>query len=237
MKNITQKLDAVYLPQKALVIYQAKAERGGVYVEAYDIDRQGQPINAHPLSVRETIALAECLNEVREVRTDYLSCIGLLPERLLSLNPQQGYAVWYTPSQMVNLLFTEALTIPCGTATVPALVWKADRKKLQLFALHGNAKPKGDTPLYEAPFFNVYEDSVVCMGTVDRDFTEADDVSEFMAGWEHAFWNSYFSHLIGSVSPVKGNIIQLWQGLVDSGKPFPSEVLVKKGFTLNDLMK
>jgi hypothetical protein len=79
MKNITDKLEAIYLPKKALVIYESSNEREGVYVEAYDMDKRGNPVNAHPLSVQETIALADCLNSAREVRTDYLGCEGLLP--------------------------------------------------------------------------------------------------------------------------------------------------------------
>lgn len=236
MKNITDKLEAIYLPKKALVIYESANEREGVYVEAYDMDKRGNPVNAHPLSVQETIALADCLNSAREVRTDYLGCEGLLPERLLHVNTYRGCAVWHTPPQQVNLLFTENLGIPCGMAAVPALLWKADRNKLSLFALNTKGKPKAETTLYRAPFFNVYEDGEVCMGTVDTDFTDTENITEFMERWEQAFWNSYFSHLNGDSSPVRGNIVQLWQGLVGTDKKFPNEVLIKQGKTIKDIL-
>lgn len=236
MKNITDKLDAVYLPKKALVIYQSQTERETVYVEAWDMDRRGCPINAHPLSVRETIALADCLNSAREVQTDYLGCVGLFPEKLLHVNHYRGYAVWYTPPQRVNLLFTEGLTVPCGIASVPALLWKADRGSLSLFALKSKGKPKAETTLYHAPFFNVYDNGGVCMGTVETDFSEAENVEQFIQLWEQAFWNSYFSHLNGDISPVNCNIVQLWKGLVGTDKPFPNDVLIKQSKTIKDIL-
>ena len=236
MKNITEKMEAVYLPKKALVIYEPAEEHDGVYVEAWDMDKRGFAVNAHPLSVAETIALADCLNSAREVRTDYLGCGGILPEGLLHISHHRGCAVWHTPPQQVNLLFTESLTIPCGTAAVPALLWKVDRDTLSLFALDTKGRPTAGTALYRAPFFNVYENGEVCMGTVDTDFTDAEDITAFMQRWEQAFWNSYFSHLNGETSPVKGNIVQLWKGLVGTGKPFPKEILVKQGKTIKDIL-
>lgn len=237
MKNITDKLEAIYLPKKALVIYESPNERDGVYVEAYDMDKRGNPINAHPLSIQETIDLADCLNSARVVRTDYLGCEGFFPDNLLHVSQYRGCAVWYTPPQRVNLLFTEGLTIPCGMASVPALLWKADRNKLSLFALNSKGKPKTETVLYRAPFFNVYGDGNVCMGTVETDFSEAESVEDFMKRWERAFWESYFSHLNGDTSPVKGNIVQLWQGLVGTDRPFPKEVLIKQGKTIKDILR
>src|SRR3546814_8026531 len=78
-------------------------------------------------------------------------------------------------------------------ASVPAMLWKADRNRLSLFALNSKGKPKAETTLYRAPFFNVYEDGNVCMGTVETDFSEAENIEEFMQQWERAFWESYFS--------------------------------------------
>lgn len=74
------------------------------------------------------------------------------------------------------------------------------------------------------------------MGTVDTDFTDAENITEFMERWEQAFWNSYFSHLNGDSSPVKGNIVQLWQGLVGTGKKFPNEIFIKQGKTIKDIL-
>lgn len=238
MNNITHKLDDIYLPEKALVIYRSQAgQQEEVYVESYDMDEQGCPINAHPLSVQETIRLATCLNRAKEVQTDYLTPKGLLPEELLYLHQEQGYAIWYTPVQKVNLFFKECLQIPCGIAPIPALLWKADRTQLWLYALKGKEKPFFDTVLYQAPFFNIYENGAVCMGTVEKTAEKANCLERFIEIWEQAFWNSYFSHLNGDTSPVQGNIIQLWNRLVGTNKPFPQKVLRKQGLTLKQLIR
>src|SRR3546814_14230945 len=109
------------------------------------MDKQGCPVNAHPLTVQETIALADCLNSAREVKTDYLGCTGLLSDKLLHISQYPGTPVWHTPPQRVNLLFTDGLTIPCGMASVTALLWTAASNRRSLFHLNIKGKPKEET--------------------------------------------------------------------------------------------
>jgi hypothetical protein len=51
MKNITHVLNEIYVPQKALLVHRSLSGEDKVFVEAYDINENGNPINAHPLSV------------------------------------------------------------------------------------------------------------------------------------------------------------------------------------------
>jgi hypothetical protein len=74
------------------------------------------------------------------------------------------------------------------------------------------------------------------MGTVSVRIKADCLLEEFMQQWEQYFFNSYFSHLIREKSPVKGNIIQLWQSLVNSGKQFSMKYLIKNGLTLKQLL-
>lgn len=74
------------------------------------------------------------------------------------------------------------------------------------------------------------------MGTAASNAGLAACLEEFITAWEQAYWNSYFSHLIGEVSPVNVNIVQLWQGLGNTGKKFPPEVLNPSGKTIKDLI-
>lgn len=236
MENITDIFKDTYSPKKALLIYQSARKSDGTYVEAFDINSKGNPINAHPLSLMETIALAESLNTSTGLQTNYLQSIGLLPAKVLHLQQAaQGYAIWHTPEQEVNLLFTESLHIPCGKAHVPPLLWKANKSTLYLYAIK-ERKPTLKTPLFKAPFFNLHEDGSVCMGTVDTGMDEVKNLEDFIATWERCYWNSYFSHLIAGISPVKGNIVQLWQKLVNSSRKFPLEVLTETGQTLKNLI-
>ena len=237
MENIAALFNETYLPKKALVIYQSGHNDEHVYVEAYDMDKKGNPINAHPLSVKETAALAESLNTSSELQNNYLKSNGLLPNKVLYINPAaQGFAIWFTPEQEVGLLFRESLRIDSGKAFVPPLVWKADKNNLSLYAVKDRKKPTPKTPLYRAPFFNLYNDSKVCTGTVDMGMEKTTCLEDFIARWEHCYWDSYFSHMIAGISPIKGNIVQLWQQQVNTGKKFPLNVLVSEGKTIKDLI-
>jgi PRTRC genetic system protein B len=129
------------------------------------------------------------------------------------------------------------LGIPCGTAYVPAMVWKASRDKLQVFALKGKSKPNAKTELCHAPFFNIYDDGAVCMGNVHINIDRNTHLEDFMAQWEKYFFESYFSHLIGSTVRTKENIVQLWQNQTTKASKFPDDALVACNFKLNQLIR
>jgi PRTRC genetic system protein B len=246
MKNVSQTFNEQYLPVKALLIYQSveqETESGNntpteIYVESYDIGKQGNPINAHPLSVKEMIALNELLQATQELKNNYLQCKGVLPSKLVSVNTlTNGYALWHTPPQEVNLFFTDSLGIPSGKAKIPALLWKATKESVQVHALKGKTKPTANTPLFYAPFFNLSQEGRVCMGTVNINIDRQTCLEDFIALWESYFFNSYFTHTLGNHRHCKGNLVELWQEQVIIGRDFPQEELVKNGRTLKDLIK
>jgi PRTRC genetic system protein B len=144
--------------------------------------------------------------------------------------------VWYTKPQRFFLHFTENLSLPSGEVALPALIWKADRKKLHLYAVARRTKPNGNTPLCYAPVLNAYRDGSICMGNVDVRIKTAASLEEFTAAWQHYFFGSYFSHLIDSNNPVNGNLLSLYRELMQSGSPFPTDALVPTRLTLKDLL-
>jgi PRTRC genetic system protein B len=237
MKNITSAFNQIYLPSKAIVVYKSLADENGIYVEAYDMNENGNPINAHPLSINETITLAETLNTCTEVNNDFLISEGLLPENVLYVNSKHGFAIWHSPQRKRKLLFKQDLGIASGEAFVPSMIWRASKSSLDVFAVQETKRPNEKTALYYAPFFNIHENGNVCMGNVDVDIDTHSSLEDFIKAWEDYFFNSYFSHLIGNYSPIKGNIVQLWKGLTGTNKAFPNEVLVKNGKQLKDLLK
>jgi PRTRC genetic system protein B len=246
MKNVSQTFNQQYLPVKALLIYQSVEQESEnyerqpteIYVESYDIGKQGNPINAHPLSVKEMIALSELLQATQELKNNFLQCRGVLPSKLIYVNTQHnGYAVWHTPPQEVSLFFTDSLGIPSGKSQIPALLWKATKESVQVFAIKGKSKPTAKTPLYYAPFFNLSQDGRVCMGTVNINIDRQTCLEDFMAQWESYFSNSYFTHTLGNHRHCKGNLIQLWQEQGATGKDFPQNELIKNGRTLKDLIR
>jgi PRTRC genetic system protein B len=237
MKDITTTFGTLYHPVKAFVVYQKNTADKSIYVESYDMNKNGYPINAHPLNLKESTELANALDTSEELQRHFLKPSGLLPKNVLYINPDHnGYAIWYTPAQRVDLFFVESLAIPNGKASLPPLLWKASKNSLYLYAIDTVTDISEQTALSHAPFFNLYEDGKVCMGTVSVRIKADCLLEEFMQQWEQYFFNSYFSHLIQEKSPVKGNIIQLWQSLVNSRKQFPMKSLIKNGLTLKQLL-
>jgi PRTRC genetic system protein B len=238
MKNLTDNFSNLYQPVKALLIYTKHTEEDttSVYVESYDISKMGNPINAHPLTVKEMLSLNAIFHSAQEFKTGFLRCRGVIPSKVLYVNPEKaGYAVWYTPPQEVPLFFANTLGIKSGRGKVPAMVWKASREELSVYALKGHRKPVGNTGLFHAPFFNVATDGKVCMGTVRINIGQETRLEEFTAQWENYFWNSYFSHLMGEFNPVTENIVQLWQQQVATDRVFPCQLLKPTRYTLKNL--
>ena len=237
MKDITESFGTLYNPVKAFIVYEKNSNDKSVYVESYDLDSNGFPINAHPLSIKESTQLAQALDTSDELKRNFLKPSGLLPKHILYINPDHnGYAMWHTPKQKVDLFFVEGLKIPNGKASIPPLLWKAYRDELYVYAIGENEEINERTNLYHAPFFNLYEDGRVCMGTVPVNIQPDCLLEEFIQQWQDYFFNSYFSHLIKPQSPVKGNIIQLWQSLMGTKKTFPMKSLIKNGKTLKKII-
>lgn len=235
MENLTESFGILYHPFCALVFYQNEEEQKDMYVEHFDMDKQGNPINAHPLTVREGKALAKKLNVENIKSKAFLQSNKLLPTNILHINPSdKGSVIWYTKAQRKNLFFN-SLEIENGEAEIPALLWFANRQSLSIFALTSDIRPNEKTKLYHAPFFNVYEKGSVCMGTVDVSIKSSASTEEFIEAWENSFFNSYFTHL-NSHNPIDGNCVNLWKGLVNTAGKFPKDVLKSTGKTLKNLI-
>jgi len=236
--DIANNLGTLYHPVSALVVFQDGKPNCETYVEHYDMDSDGNPINAHPLTVREAEALVKALSTRDHVNKAFLKPSGIMPTKVLYIDPSEknGGAVWFTPAQSRQLYFSGRLGIPNGAAQVPALVWKASKTGLALFALSTNKRPGIHTALYHAPFFNIYVDGNVCMGSVDVNIKSSASLEGFIAAWEGYFFNSYFSHLVAQHNPIKGNCVHLWTQLIQQQQPFPKEVLIKTTKTLKNLL-
>jgi len=235
--NITENFGTLYHPKSALVFYETIGIHTDMYVEHFDMDRNGMPINAHPLTVKEANILAKSLQTDEEKSKAFLKPKGILPTNILHINPsEKGTVLWYTKVQERKMYFVESLGIPNGKVQVPSMLWFANKNSLTVFALTSDRRPTEKTPLHYAPFFNIYEDGKVCMGTVTIDIKNSSSVEEFIQAWESYFFNNYFSHLLGNHSPIKGNCVNVWKDLINTDKPFPKEVLKKNNKTLKNLL-
>ena len=237
MKDITQDFGTLYYPKSALVLYQNTGKGNDTYVEHFDMDKNGMPVNAHPLTVQEANRLAKALKTAKEEKDPLLKPQGIIGSHILHFDPNANKVVWFTKAMQRELYFTESLGIPKGIASIPPMLWIANRNGLAAFALKGDRRPTEKTKLYNAPFFNVYEDGNVCMGTVDFRIKKTASLEEFINQWEGFFFNSYFSHLMQDYNPIKGNCVSLWENLIAKGEAFPMEVLTKSNVTLKNILR
>lgn len=236
VNDITENFGTLYHPKSALVFYETIGTNTDVYVEHFDMDSNGTPINAHPLTVKEANVLAKALKTDEENSKAFLKPKGILPTHILHINPsEKGTVLWYTKTQQRQLYFVDSLGISNGKAQVPPMLWFANKSSLTVFALANDRRPTEKTPLHYAPFFNIYEKGNVCMGTVSIDIKNSASVEEFIQAWEHYFFNSYFSHSLCE-NLTKKNIVTLWKDLINTDKPFPKEVLKKNNKTLKNLL-
>lgn len=235
--DVTEHFGMLYHPKSALVFYESDESLSDMYVEYFDMDENGNPMNAHPLTVNEAKFLAKRFNVQSRKEMKFLKPKGVISSNILLIdNSENAKVIWYTDSGKKELFFSKGLGIPNGVASVPALIWCADKQHLKIYAMNYNQRPTEDTPLYHAPFFNVYDNGSVCMGTVDTKITKSASLEEFTGTWENCFFNSYFSHLMYNHNPVQGNCVSLWKELVTNDKDFPIDVLIKSNLKLKNLL-
>ena len=85
LNDITENFGTLYFPKSALVFYETKGVNTDMYVEHFDMDRNGNPINAHPLTVKEANVLAKSLQTDEEKNKAFLKPKGILPTNILNM--------------------------------------------------------------------------------------------------------------------------------------------------------
>ena len=64
--DITANFGTLYFPKSALVFYETNSTEKETYVEHFDMDKDGNPINAHPLTVKEANVLASVYRPMKK---------------------------------------------------------------------------------------------------------------------------------------------------------------------------
>ena len=161
----------------------------------------------------------------------------LLPENVLACT--SDLLAWWTPPRRHPMFFSDGaedrLAINGATFPHPALVWKVQRGRLFLRALDISTRPKPETKLMVAPYWNTAADTGdVCQGDMRR--PKHTDVVTILE-WEEGFFNSLFTHPsgIGKLTSYPGGFIGLWTEFANK-EQFPSRYLVPCGQTLQQFV-
>jgi len=160
----------------------------------------------------------------------------IFPENILARTPD--LLVWWSRPQCRVMFFggtdQEARNINGLTFPHPALVFKVVGKDLFVRALATKSRPKPDTPLKVAPYWNTDSRGLVCAGSMR--VPESSDVASIPA-FEAAYFQSEFTHAAGVVRLTShpGGFIGLWKGLAGRER-FPVQYLTDAGETLQEFV-
>lgn len=182
-------------PQSALLIY-SDGEKAVCtsHPVAFEARRKRLVLMAGaPAERAEIIKLAQQLSGVKQS-----SRRQLLPANLLVATVD--CLAWHLPSQRRNIFVDTSdkqfnADINGRDVLHPALLFAAKDtghgRDLYIWALVDNARPDEATPLFRAPYFNVYQSAHLCEGNYKLPLNcDLAGIPE----WEAAFFETHFSH-------------------------------------------
>jgi PRTRC genetic system protein B len=161
----------------------------------------------------------------------------VLPEYVLARTPE--LIAWWSRAQARLMFFGDAepkTRSLCGKMYPhPALVFMIRGRELFVRALADNRRPKADTPLRNAPYWNTDTQGRVCLGSM----RVPEEVSaSSVRGWEDAYFASEFTHPSGAVrlTTHSGGFVGLWSSLAERKRQFPVKFLADSKQTLQEFI-
>lgn len=219
-------------PTDALLFYNSSQ---GKYVEHRNIVN-GKMMAGQPLDIKQFTKMVRLVEHYADKQQPMTSMNGRIPTNLLyaDTNIDRMRLVWWRPPEERKMFFSDNLGIPSGTMKVPGMVYEVKNMgSLSVWCFKGR-KPKG--LLYNAPFFNIYTSGRVCLGNSKTAKPKNNTFEEWIGYWEKMFWQSEFASLI-SENPINGNLAAVTKKCIESGEPFPMEILKKANVKLQDLLE
>jgi len=161
----------------------------------------------------------------------------ILPSNVLARTPD--VLVWWMRQQRRAMFFNDSgdgRTLNGKVFPQPPLVFKVCGSELSVRALAENKRPRPDTPLMFAPYWNCDGGGRVCQGSMRAPVKLC---LEAMKAWEKAFFESEFTHAaIGArLTAHSEGFLGLWRDLAGSEGEFPGEFLVKSGDSLHGFVQ
>lgn len=217
-----------FQPQDLLVEFQIYTE--SIWRTCYQGNKPLQRDEVDPLELARALAGLD-------------SGTGLLPQNILFYRQagQQIHLGLYLPPA-VQILHVDGQKQTAYQIPVPPLVFTGQNKTYRLYALARPGWPEPETPLYRAPFPNVYnqltryERSGICHGSAE--FPVA--APETIRPAAQLFFESRFNHDLaqGKSKKYPQSVLLLWQEIVDSKlDAYPVNDLVPADLKMEDLLK
>jgi len=160
-----------------------------------------------------------------------------LPEYVLARTPE--LIAWWSPAQTRLMFFGDGdpktRHLNGTNYPHPALVFVICGRELFVRALRENRRPKSDTRLMNAPYWNTDEQGRVCLGSM----RVQDEVSaSSLRVWEEAYFASEFTHPGGAVrlTTHPAGFVGVWSSLTGRRR-FPTTLLVDSRQVLSEFIR
>lgn len=238
----------------AVLVYESReGARSASYAYAtiHSIESKGRRLRlgaGKPATKEASAAFARALGAASTLS-------GFLPEDMLYLGARS--IAWWRRPKLANMYFDTtkkaagdqqedrshagAIGKRAGKVMQPGLVFAVTPSAWYVFAVRGGGRPGPDTPLFRAPYFNVWKSGQVCTGNVRLPDTLSTSALE---RYERAFFDSEFTH--PNVHGRERLLIHpagsytFWKEILDrkdQEAAFPEKALVDAKLTLDGLTK
>ena len=161
----------------------------------------------------------------------------VLPENVVARTPE--LIAWWSKAQRRLMFFGDGdpktRHLNGKMYPHPALVFMIRGRELFVRALAENRRPRADTRLKNAPYWNTDTQGRVCLGTM----RVPEEVSaSSLEGWEDAYFASEFTHPSGAVrlTTHAAGFVGLWSSL-KGRRRFPAQLLVDSRQVLADFIR
>lgn len=155
------------------------------------------PVLSDPKTSRPIIGAGRPLNRdallttLTQLSEEVAPKAEFLPAHIIGLSPKA--ISWWCPPALRRVFFKCEELGGERSAVVPhpGLIFRASTDGFSVFAMKGTARPMPDTPVFEPPYFNTWDQGRICIGTAR--VPKRIDVKS-VAGWESGFFDSAFTH-------------------------------------------
>ena len=178
-----------------------------------------------------------CLEELRTIHKALykMQKLSINPPHVLASSPER--LVWFEPAWPRVMFYSGEDAYLNGlsgrTFPQPPLLFIAGERSLRVFALASDERPKADTKVYTAPYYNTSSDGV-CLGTMPLPTNLSPDETDAYAA---AFFHSAFTH--GTAQRLLkgwgGSYGELWTH-VHEGGTFPVQHLVPLNLSVEEII-
>lgn len=223
-----------YKLTRAIMVYEGDNRSGEAYATVHDVHLDA--FGAATILAGTAVTPGMVADLARQLGRG--SGGGYLTENVLAASASG--IIWYLKPSTRHVRFScsrEANPIGtrAGITPHPGLIFYAGEREWRVFAYKGSKRPTPDTKLYQAPYFNVWEQGKICVGSVQLpDRFDVAAVEHYEAAW----FDSIFTHPNqNKLTSYKGGDYQLWADLLDGKhKSFPTACMREVG-KLQDLLK